>query len=49
MLAYYDLMAAWYSPAILRRITVFAAVILAAALALMAWYLSRVVTKHEGL
>ncbi|XP_043230123.1 uncharacterized protein LOC122385729 isoform X2 [Amphibalanus amphitrite] len=48
MLDYYSLLGVWYTPAILRRITVFAVVILVAALGLMAWYLTEVVTKHQG-
>ena len=49
MLNHYDLLSVWYTPVILRRIIVFAAVILVAALALMAWYLSQIITKHQGL
>lgn len=48
MLDYYALLADWYTASILRRVTVFAAVILAAALALMGWYLSQVISKHQG-
>ena len=48
MLDYYSMVGMWYTPQILRRITVFAAVILVAALGLMAWYISQVITKHQG-
>lgn len=42
------LLQAWYTPTIMKRITVFAVTILIVILALMGWYLANIITKHEG-
>jgi len=47
-LHHYDRLTAWYTPIIMRRITIFATVMLLVCLTLMVWYLYSVVSKHQG-